>query len=96
MRALNRKALGHDYVTDVVTFDLGSLGRHLEGEIYVCPGEAKRNACQYGEPFDKELLRYIAHGILHLSGHDDSTEKERSRMREEEDRLLKAVKLLWP
>ncbi|MBF0618910.1 MAG: rRNA maturation RNase YbeY [Candidatus Omnitrophica bacterium] len=88
MRALNKKALGHDYVTDVITFDLSS--DVLEGEIYVCPGEAKRNAALYGEPVERELLRYVAHGILHLSGFDDASDKERLHMRIEEDRLLKS------
>ncbi len=100
MRALNRKALGHDYVTDVITFDLDpciharrgeALPRpvFLDGEIYICPAEARRNAREYGEPFERELLRYIAHGILHLLGYDDATLKQREKMRREEDRLLK-------
>jgi rRNA maturation RNase YbeY len=92
MRALNRKSLGHDYVTDVLTFDLsgGEAGAEsmLCGEIYICPAEARRNARCYGEPLERELLRYIAHGILHLQGHDDSTDKQRAAMRLAEDRLL--------
>ena len=110
MRALNRKSLGHDYVTDVITFNLGVTANVilrakpegsprsplrsalLEGEIYICPAEAKRNARLYGEPYARELLRYIAHGILHLLGHGDDTDAARSRMRREEDRLLAGIK----
>jgi rRNA maturation RNase YbeY len=61
----------------------------LTGEIYICPTEARRNARRYGEPFERELLRYIAHGILHLLGYDDRTRIQRERMRREEDALLK-------
>ncbi|MBF0595342.1 MAG: rRNA maturation RNase YbeY [Candidatus Omnitrophica bacterium] len=96
MRKLNRTSLGHDYVTDVITFDLREEGRGerevgsgIEGEIYICPAEARRNARLYGEPYDRELLRYIAHGILHLLGYDDATPRLRDRMRREEDRLLR-------
>ncbi|NTV29108.1 MAG: rRNA maturation RNase YbeY [Candidatus Omnitrophica bacterium] len=117
MRRLNRKHLGHDYVTDVVTFDLGgevgSLGKLslssrrrvktvpssrssmgavvLLGEICICPAEARRNARQYGEPFERELKRYLAHGILHLLGWDDATDRLRAAMRKQEDALLSAV-----
>ena len=89
MRALNRQALGHDYITDVITFDLLSVkGPRIEAEIYICLAEAERNARTYGEPLERELSRYIAHGILHLLGYDDATEKQRNLMREQEDRLL--------
>lgn len=98
MRKLNRLSLGHDYVTDVITFDLRpsepQRGQepqsHMEGEIYICPAQARRNAREYGEPYERELLRYIAHGILHLSGYDDATLDQRAVMRREEDRILEA------
>jgi probable rRNA maturation factor len=81
-------------VTDVITFDLGDRGSGLfEGEIVICPSEAARNARAFGEPFEREILRYVAHGILHLRGHDDATEKQRAAMRQEEDEMLA---LIWP
>ena len=91
MRALNRKALGHDYVTDVITFDLsmGTAPDSIDGEIYVCPVEARRNAARYGEPLEREVFRYIAHGILHLLGYDDATADDRDLMHQLEDRLLR-------
>ncbi|MBF0388401.1 MAG: rRNA maturation RNase YbeY [Candidatus Omnitrophica bacterium] len=92
MRALNRRALGHDHVTDVITFDLGTRGKRLEGEIYICPAEARRNAREYGEPFERELLRYVAHGILHLLGYDDATAVQREQMSRQEDILLQVTK----
>jgi probable rRNA maturation factor len=124
IRRLNRDFLGHDFVTDVVTFDLrepagahvtraqehkGNRGRRvllcslacrpgqacapvtIDGEIYICPAEARRNARLYGEPLKRELLRYLAHGILHLLGWDDVTMAKRDRMRCLEDKLLVAT-----
>jgi probable rRNA maturation factor len=95
MRQLNRKHLGHDYVTDVVTFDLSVGAVHeppvLCGEIYICSTEAVRNAKLYGESVGREILRYVAHGILHLLGSDDETPAQRERMRRQEDELLTAL-----
>ena len=94
IRKINREHLGHDYVTDIVTFDLRGRGSvAFEGELVICPAQARRNACAFGEPFEREILRYVAHGILHLLGQDDTTEKERLAMRKEEDKLLA---LIWP
>ena len=117
IRALNRKYLRHDRVTDVVSFDLRDtigLQEHkstraqvcrsgmlrpvllctcapftIDGEIYICSSEARRNARLYGESPARELLRYLAHGILHLLGFDDATAEQRQQMRAMEDELLK-------
>jgi probable rRNA maturation factor len=92
MRALNNKALGHDHVTDVVTFNLlcspDPKGSCIDGEIYVCPAEARRNAVRFDETFERELFRYVAHGILHLLGYNDATSTERDIMHTKEDLLL--------
>jgi probable rRNA maturation factor len=65
----------------------------IDGEIYICPAEARRNARLYGEPFKRELLRYLAHGILHLLGFDDASGVGRKRMRALEDELLAKVNI---
>ena len=93
IRRLNKSSLGHDYVTDVITFDLSerSDGGSVDGEIYICLEEARRNARAYGEPLGRELLRYVAHGILHLLGQDDVTARQRALMRAREDELLALI-----
>lgn len=93
IRAVNRARLGHDYVTDVITFNLGEgvVPGRIDGEIYICPAEARRNARIYGEPEERELLRYLAHGILHLLGQDDATLKQRAAMRAREEAWLALV-----
>jgi len=94
IRKINNSHLGHDHVTDIITFDLRSRARGpFEGELFICPAEAARNARAFGEPLERETLRYVAHGILHLLGYDDATEKQRAVMRREEDKMLA---LIWP
>jgi probable rRNA maturation factor len=94
IRKINREHLGHDYVTDIVTFDLRIKGLiPFDGELVICPAEALRNARAFGQPIEQEVLRYVAHGILHLLGYDDATAKQRAVMRKEENKLLA---LIWP
>lgn len=95
MKILNKKALHHAYVTDVITFDLsskknssGQKNKQLIGEIYICPSMAEKNASFYGVSFQEEILRYIAHGLLHLMGLKDRTLKEQEKMRQQENILM--------
>ena len=89
MRRLNKRRLGHDFVTDVITFDLrDNAALPMDAEIFICPAEARRNAHIYKEPVRRELLRYLAHGILHLLGYDDATVQERNVMHLKEDEML--------
>ncbi len=83
MRSLNRKHLGHDYVTDVLTF--------AHGEIVICPAVAKRNAKSYNNSIEREILLYVVHGILHLCGYDDHSPQDIQRMRLQEQRILAKV-----
>lgn len=98
MARFNFRVLAHRGQTDVITFDLGTMPQvqsatrrsaFLEGEIYICPEEVRRNALFYGEPYRREILRCVAHGILHLLGHDDATPAQRARMHERENFLLR-------
>ena len=80
MRRINREYLGHDYATDVITFDYG--------EIIICPALAKRNARRFGNSVEKELVLYVVHGILHLAGYDDHAPGDAKKMRKKEVDLL--------
>jgi probable rRNA maturation factor len=84
MRAINKKYLGHDYVTDVLTFD---LDRGL-GEIIICPRMAAANAVLYKTSTEKEIILYVIHGILHLNGFDDHAPRDMIQMRKMENALL--------
>jgi probable rRNA maturation factor len=83
MRALNKKYLGHDYATDVLTFDLGNS----QAEIIICPAVASAQAKAHQTSTEKELILYAIHGILHLAGFDDRTPKDRVKMRKMEKKL---------
>ena len=84
MRAVNKKYLKHDYVTDVLTFDLGERS----GEIIICPKIAYANAKEHRTSTEKEIILYVIHGILHLAGFDDYSSKGMLQMRRMENELL--------
>ncbi len=70
MRELNRRWLDHDWVADVLAFDLEGPGPTLVGDIYVGVSQAGRQARENGVATEEELLRLVVHGTLHLLGHD--------------------------
>lgn len=80
MRNINKKFLGHDYVTDVITFE--------HGEIIICPKQARQNALHHGTSLAHEIDLYVVHGLLHLAGYDDHAPKDIRRMRMMETALL--------
>ncbi len=88
---LNREHLGHDYVTDVLSFDLSEEPACMDGEIYVDLDTAAERHEEFGASFAEEARRYVVHGALHLVGYDDRNDDERAIMRRLEDRFLAAV-----
>jgi len=85
---INRQFLKHDFYTDIITFDY-SEGKKIEGEIFISIERVKENALTFKQPFQKELLRTIIHGILHLCGYKDKTPADKKRMRAKEDEALR-------
>lgn len=90
---INETFLHHAGPTDVISFGYAEPGDDsgLTGEVLVCLAEACRQARRYGVAWQSELLRYVIHGCLHLCDYDDQTPAERSRMKQEEERLLHAL-----
>ena len=84
---INRKYLGHDYFTDIITFDYCS-GNVLSGDLFISVDSVKENSVEYGTEFEDELNRVIVHGILHLIGYDDHTDEDVKVMREKENYYL--------
>ena len=91
---INRQFLGHDYLTDIITFDNSEdyVGQYpdgaLSGDIYISIDTVRYNGQEYGEGFDRELHRVIAHGLLHLIGYDDTTPAQQKKMRAQENAAL--------
>lgn len=85
--AVNREFLGHDYYTDVITFDY-STPSTLNGDIFISLDTVRSNAETVGVTFDQELMRIIIHGVLHLTGQGDKTPETKVQMTEKENRAL--------
>ncbi|MBO4417179.1 MAG: rRNA maturation RNase YbeY [Bacteroidales bacterium] len=87
---MNRQYLGHDYYTDIITFDSreDALSKRLDGDIFISVDTVRANGEEYGEGFEREIMRVIAHGLLHLIGFDDHTAAQQKKMREAENTAL--------
>lgn len=84
---INIKYLGHDYFTDIITFDYCS-GNTLSGDLFISVDSVLENSEYYNTDFKTELNRVIVHGLLHLIGYDDHTEEDKKTMRSKEDYYL--------
>jgi len=87
---INRKYLNHDYYTDIVTFNYVE-GNVISGDLFISTERVKENALKYGVDFMSELYRVIFHGILHLCGYNDSTDKEKEIIRKKENYYLSSI-----
>ena len=84
---VNKEFLQHDYYTDVITFDYVK-GKTIAADIFVSLPRILENASTLSKDFNSELLRVLAHGILHLCGYRDKSEEEITTMRQKEDYYL--------
>ena len=84
---VNRRFLGHDYFTDIITFPY-SEGQRVSGDILISLDTVRTNAEGVGESYMRELHRVIIHGVLHLCGIDDKGPGEREMMQAHEDEAL--------
>ena len=84
---VNREYLGHDYYTDIITFDYCE-GNVLNGDLVISLDTVRSNAELFGKQYDEELHRVIIHGILHLCGINDKGPGERELMEAAENRAL--------
>lgn len=84
---VNREYLGHDYYTDIITFDYDE-GNQINGDLVISLDTVRTNAEQFQKPYDEELHRVIIHGILHLCGLNDKGPGERELMETAENKAL--------
>jgi probable rRNA maturation factor len=92
MTRLNEEFLGHAGSTDVITFNYqegAGEGIGLDGEIFISVDDAVASAPRFRATWQSELVRYLAHGMLHLRGYEDGGPAARREMKKEENRLLK-------
>lgn len=87
MLEVNREYLGHDYYTDIITFDYDD-GDIINGDLVISLDTVRTNAVRFGKDYNEELHRVIIHGILHLCGINDKGEGEREMMEAAENEAL--------
>jgi rRNA maturation RNase YbeY len=92
---MNKQFLNHDYFTDILTFDLTERKDQLEAECYISIDRVKENAIDLKNTFREELYRVMAHGLLHLLGHEDKSQEQKETMRNLENNLLSALRSTW-
>ncbi len=91
---INKEYLKHDYTTDIITFNYSGSQTELDGEIFISLDDAAFNAKKYKVSLSEELSRLVIHGILHLTGYDDTTKKDKIIMKRIENNLLNRNKFI--
>lgn len=84
---INQRYLDHDYYTDIISFDY-SLANELHGDIFISIDRVMENANTFNVSFQNELLRVMAHGILHYCGYKDKLEADSQEMRLKENEKI--------
>ncbi len=85
---INFKYLGHNTYTDIITFDYTN-GNIIAGDVFISVERLKENSEKFQVGFEEELLRVMAHGVLHLLGYNDKTGNEKASMRTKENEMIK-------
>lgn len=94
-RNMNRDFIGHDYFTDVITFEERECRKGegiINGEVYIDVATVEDNAKLYNSLPVNEMRRIIVHGALHLCGHLDKSPTAAKQMRRMENRYLKLLR----
>ena len=81
--SINQQYLQHDTYTDIITFDYCE-GDVLNGDIFISIERVRENAQKFEVSFQEELVRVMAHGILHLCDYKDKKKSEAEEMRKQE------------
>jgi|SRR5699024_2252172 len=84
---LNQKYLNHTDYTDIISFD-ATTGNIISGDIFISLERVSENAQKFAVSFDVELLRVLAHGLLHYCGYNDKTPEESALMRSKEEEKM--------
>ena len=98
IKALNKKYLGKDRATDVLSFPISNKvsikpvdnGIIALGDIFICLPIAKRDAFKEGASLNSKLALLAVHGLLHLMGYDhEKSKKEAEKMFKLQEKILK-------
>ena len=84
---INSEFLGHDYYTDIITFNYVE-DKVISGDLFISSDRIRENSINFGNNFEEELFRVIFHGLLHLFGYDDKSEDDKILMTAKENYYL--------
>ena len=87
---INQKYLGHDTLTDIVTFDNSEDPKMIEGDIFISIERIRENALKF-DTAESELKRVMIHGLLHLAGYKDKDKAQKELMTLKENEHLKNI-----
>lgn len=85
---INRNYLKHDTYTDIITFENYDPSGLLMADIFISIERVEENAKQFEVSFERELIRVICHGMLHISGYKDKTKTDKLCMTEKENEYI--------
>lgn len=85
---INQDHLSHDTFTDIITFDY-SVNNQISSDIFISIDRVRENAFTFNVDFHNEILRVMAHGILHLFGYTDKNDEDKKTMRAKENEMIK-------
>ena len=85
---INKQYLKHDFYTDVITFDYCEE-LIVSGDVFMSTERILENSKLFSNSIEREFLRVIIHGVLHLLGYNDKTKIDKKEMTEMENFYLK-------
>jgi len=86
---VNIEFLGHNYDTDIITFNYSDNIDILNGELLISYDMAEENAKRFNCSLNSEIIRLVIHGILHMTGYDDMNPEDRKKMKRKENYFVK-------
>lgn len=87
LHEINVQYLQHDTLTDIISFDY-SVGNEISGDIFISVERVQDNAVDFNVAFEEELLRVMAHGVLHYCGYKDKSPEDETLMRTKEEEKI--------
>lgn len=90
---INNEHLDRDYITDIITFryDEEDTDQNIEGTLFCCLPRIYEQALELNQEVEKEFQRIVVHGLLHLCGYTDGSQKDKQEMTEREDFYLEKL-----
>lgn len=90
---INREYLNREYVTDIISFryDEDTSDRVIEGTLFCCAARITEQCGEANTTPRNEFYRVFVHGLLHLAGYNDQSEKEKETMTRLENHYLNYI-----